>query len=196
MTGVPGSATVANGTVYFGCRDANVYALDAKTGGLRWKYSANNSWVISTPTVAGNRIYFTTSDSLKFQALDASTGAEIYSLPFNLYAFSSPAIAGDHAFFGTFDGKLHDVDLTKQRYAGDFATPGFQLNGSRYLDAEGKLKSSEVWTGDTLDDVVVALRTKIFALGSILSSPAIHDGVVYLGSVDGTLYALGHETDK
>ena len=191
MTGIPGSAAVANGMVYFGCRDANVYALDARTGSKRWQYPTAGSWVIATPAVLGDKVYVTTSDSLKFLTLDAQTGTAIYSLSFGTYSFSSPSIAGDHAYFGTFDGKLHDVDLAERHYAAEFSAPGFALNGSRYLDKDGKLKSDAVWTGDTLDDVIVDLRSKIFSLGSILSSPAIHDGVIYVGSVDGTLYALG-----
>jgi outer membrane protein assembly factor BamB len=191
MTGIPGSAAVADGIVYFGCRDANVYALDAKTGSKRWQYSAGGSWVIATPSVLGNRVYFTTSDSLKFQALNAKTGAEVYSLPYGTYSFSSPSVAGGHAFFGTFDGKLHVVDLGTRQYSGEFAVPGFSVNGPRYLEANGKIKADVVWTGDTLDDIIVDLRSKIFSLGSILSSPAIQDGVVYFGSTDGTLYALG-----
>lgn len=191
MTGIPGSAAVADGLVYFGCRDAHLYALDARSGGLRWKYSAGNSWVIATPAVVDNRVHFTTSDSLKFVVLDAKTGAEIFSLPNNTYSFSSPAIAGGHAYFGTFDGKLHDVDLAKKDFAGEFATDGFRLNGPRYLNADGKLNASVVWIGDTLDDAIVGLRSKLFSLGSILSSPAVHHGVIYFGSVDGTLYALG-----
>lgn len=191
MTGIPGSAAVANGLVYFGCRDAHLYALDVKSGTLSWKYSAGSSWVIATPAVADNRIYFTTSDSLKFVVLNARTGVEVYSLPSNVYSFSSPALAGGHAYFGTFDGRLHDVDLMKQNYTGVFATPGFPLNGPRYLDAKGKLNPSAVWIGDTLDDAIVGLRSRVFSMGSILSSPAIQAGVVYVGSVDGTLYALG-----
>jgi outer membrane protein assembly factor BamB len=191
MTGIPGSATVADGLVCFGCRDANVYGLDARTGALRWRHSTGGSWVVATPSVLQGRIYFTTSDSLKFQALDARTGAEVFSLPYGTYSFSSPAIADGHAFFGTFDGKLHAVDLGRRRYSGEFAVPGFALNGPRYLDAGGKLKADVVWTGDTLDDTIVNLRAKIFSLGSILSSPAVHDGAVFFGSTDGTLYALG-----
>lgn len=195
MTGIPGSAAVSNGVVYFGSRDANVYALKAKTGELQWKYANNGSWVISSPAVFERRIYFTTSDSLKFIALDAASGAEVFSLPTNIYAFSSPAIAGGHAFFGTFDGKLHDVDLDQHRYAAaEFATPGYTEYGPRYLNADGKLNSVKVWTGETLDDAIVNLRTKIFSMGSILSSPVIHGGVVYVGSTDGKLYALGLQT--
>jgi outer membrane protein assembly factor BamB len=191
MTGIAGSATVADGLVIFGCRDGNIYALDARTGAQRWRFSANGSWVVATPTVLGGVVYFTTSDSLRFEALDERTGAEVYSLPYGTYSFSSPSIAGKRAYFGTFDGKLHAVDLGARRYVGEFAVPGASLNGPRFLDESGKLRGDVVWTGDTMDDTIVNLRSKVFSLGSILSSPAIARGVVYFGSVDGTLYALG-----
>jgi outer membrane protein assembly factor BamB len=191
MTGILGSAAVANGVVYFGCRDANFYALDANTGALKWKVPNDGSWVISSPAVANGVVYYTTSDSHRFQALDAESGKILYWLPTGVYSFSSPAIAGSRAYFGAFDGQLHAVDLHKHAYAGAFTTPGFTANGSRYLGPDGGLKVDSVWTGDTLDDMIVNIRAKVFSLGSILSSPAVQDGVVYFGSVDGKLYALG-----
>jgi len=192
MTGIQGSATVAEGSVYFGCRDANVYALDALTGTLKWKTPNDGSWVIASPAVAGGVIYYTTSDNFRFQALDAVTGKKLYSLPTGIYGFSSPAIAGDHAYFGAFDGQLHDVDLKRRAYAGVFTTHGFAANGPRFLDLDGKLKPEAVWSGPTLDETIVDMHTKLFSMGSILSSPAVQDGVVYFGSVDGHLYALGN----
>jgi len=191
MTGIPGSAAVANGAVYFGCRDANFYALDAATGALKWKVANDGSWVIASPAVANGVVYYTTSDSHRFQALDAVSGKVLYWLPTNIYSFSSPAIAGARAFFGTFDGQLHVVDLDKHEYAGAFATPGFAANGPRSLGADGGLKADGIWTGDTLDNMIVDLHTKVFSMGSILSSPALQDGTVYFGSVDGKLYAIG-----
>jgi outer membrane protein assembly factor BamB len=192
MMGIPGSAAVASGTVYFGCRDANFYALDALTGALKWKVPNDGSWVIASPAVAEGVVYYTTSDSFRFQALDAESGKVLYWLPTNIFSFSSPAIAGSHAYFGTFDGQLHDVDLKKRAYAGVFATPGFTANGPRYLGPDGKLKAEGVWSGPTVDDSIVDIHTKIFSMGSILSSPVVNDGTVYFGSVDGKLYALGN----
>jgi outer membrane protein assembly factor BamB len=191
MTGIPGSAAVANGSVYFGCRDANFYALDAVTGALKWTTPNDGSWVIASPAVADGVVYYTTSDTFRFQALDAATGKVLYWLPTGIYGFSSPAIAGSHAYFGTFDGLLHDADLKKRAYAGVFATPGFNANGPRFLGPDGKLKGEAVWSGPTLDETIVDMHTKLFSMGSILSSPAVQDGVVYFGSVDGKLYALG-----
>ena len=83
------------------------------------------------------------------------------------------------------------MDLEKKQYAGEFAAEGYYANAPRYLDAEGLLKQNVVWVGDTLDDMVMGIHGKLFSMGSILSSPAVHDGVVYAGSVDGSLYALG-----
>ena len=191
MMGIPGSAAVASGTVYFGSRDANFYALNAQTGALKWTVPNDGSWVIASPAVADGVVYYTTSDSHRFQALDAESGKVLYWLPTNIFAFSSPAIAGSHAFFGTFDGQLHDVDLKKRVYAGVFATPDFYANGPRLLGPDGKLKD-EIWSGPTLDESIVDIHTKLFSMGSILSSPAVQDGVVYFGSVDGKLYALGN----
>lgn len=190
QTGLPGSATVSDGTVYFGCRDAHLYALEAHTGKLRWKFSNNGSWVISSPVVANQTVYFTTSDSFKFEALDANTGKELYSLTYGTYGFSSPTIAGGTAFFGTFDGLLHSVDLASRQFGPSFAVPGYQENKAKFLNEAGQLKS-DLWVGETIDDAVVALRTKVFSLGSILSTPWVANGVLYFSSVDGRLYAVG-----
>ena len=191
MTGIPGSAAVAQGVVYFGCRDGNFYALDARTGGLNWKHSLGGSWIVASPAMVGGNVCFTTSDTHEFVVLSAKTGAPVFTLPCNVYAFSSPAIAASHAFFGTFDGKIHAVDLTRQTYDDSFESPGFKKHSSEYLTQKGELNSAAVWTGETLEDNTLDIRVKLFSLGSFLSSPTIHDGVLYIGSVDGCVYALG-----
>ncbi|MEO6995804.1 MAG: PQQ-binding-like beta-propeller repeat protein [Lacunisphaera sp.] len=190
MTGIPGSAAIARGIVYFGCRDAHVYAVDAKTGELRWKYAVGGSWVVSSPALYADKVYFTTSDTHEFVALNANTGSRVFALPCKVYAFSSPAIAGKYAFFGTFDGRIHSIDLERRAYTGTFETDGFKQQGPKLLDAKGEIKSAVIWTGETLDDTTLGLRGRLFSMGSFLSSPAVGNGVLYVGSVDGNLYAL------
>lgn len=41
----------------------------------------------------------------------------------------------------------------------------------------------------TIDGMMMGMRT-MFTVGSILSSPTIVDGVLYVGSTDGNVYAL------
>ena len=45
------SPTVLNGVVYFGSEDDSVYALNASTGALLWKFTTGN-YVESSPAVA------------------------------------------------------------------------------------------------------------------------------------------------
>ena len=189
QVGIAGSAAVIDGTVYFGCRDSFFYALDAKTGQLRWKHDEHGSWVIASPAVAGGTVYYTTSDERKFFALDAATGSERFKVGYGAYAFGSPSIAGDVAYFGTFDGRLYGVDVRNGRIVARFATDASRRNLPAYSDASGNLDLQKIYADPTLDGVIVGL-SKVYSLGSIAGTPAIAGGVLFVGSTDGTLYAI------
>jgi outer membrane protein assembly factor BamB len=47
---------VANGVVYVGSQDNNVYALNAKTGAKLWSFTTGSS-VTSSPAVANGVVY-------------------------------------------------------------------------------------------------------------------------------------------
>jgi outer membrane protein assembly factor BamB len=64
------SPTVANGVVYIGSDDHNLYAFDAKTGTILWTYATGDK-VNSSPAVANGVIYISSEDG-------------------NLYAFHLP----------------------------------------------------------------------------------------------------------
>jgi len=53
---VDSSPAVANGVVYVGSEDHNVYALDARTGAKRWVYTTGYL-VTSSPAVANGVVY-------------------------------------------------------------------------------------------------------------------------------------------
>jgi eukaryotic-like serine/threonine-protein kinase len=65
---------VANGTVYVGSSDHNLYALDAASGALRWQF-ATGGRVTSSPAVAAGPVYFGSFDS-NLYALDAASGRQ------------------------------------------------------------------------------------------------------------------------
>jgi outer membrane protein assembly factor BamB len=187
--GIASSAAVAEGRVFFGCRDGHFYALDAVTGKLLWKHDNHKGWVIASPAVQGGRVYFPTSDGQRFKALEAATGSVIFDQPMKAVSFSSPAIAGNRIVFGTSDGWLHLMDRdTGARVAG-FQTEGCRQNGPKYLDAQGQMIGSALYPDGTLDGMVIGLE-RMFSLGSILSSPVVADGLVYVGSTDGKVYVL------
>ena len=69
---------MANGVVYVGSYDQNVYALNANTGALLWKYKTAN-FIESSPAVANGVVYIASNDpDDNLYALDANTGTLLW----------------------------------------------------------------------------------------------------------------------
>jgi outer membrane protein assembly factor BamB len=73
------SPAVANGKVFFGSGDGNIYAVDAKSGILQWKF-ATRDVVHASPAVAGGIVYIGSWDGVLY-ALDATTGRKKWDYP-------------------------------------------------------------------------------------------------------------------
>ena len=187
QVGIASSAAVADGRVFFGCRDGHFYAVDAKTGRMLWSHDNKMGWVIASPAVKNGIVYFPTSDGTRFKALDAATGSLRYSIENKAVSFSSPAIVNDVVYFGSSDGWLHALDIATGAKRAEFQTDGNKANAAKYVDENGKMKG--LYPDFTLDGMIIGLD-RMFSLGSILSSPVVSDGVLYVGSTDGHLYAL------
>src|SRR5581483_7262891 len=91
---IQSSPAVAYGTVFFGSRDGCLYAVAADTGKLRWRYSNDGNWVISSPAVAGGLVIAGNSDGEYIQALDAQTGKETWRRDTKINVFSSATVMG------------------------------------------------------------------------------------------------------
>jgi outer membrane protein assembly factor BamB len=187
--GIASSPAVTGGIVFVGGRDGHFHAVDAMTGALRWKHDNRGGWTIGSPAVWGGVVYFATSDGRRFKALDAATGAPKFDLENKAISFGSPSIAGDLVYYGTSDGWLHAVDIRTGQFLSHFQSDGSRENGAKWTDSLGVFQSGRMYPDRTLDGMMIGMRT-MFTVGSILSSPAIADGVLYVGSADGQLYAL------
>jgi len=181
---------VADGVVYFGCRDSNLYALDAISGARLWSFSNNKSWVISSPSVRDGKVYFATSDTGLVEAVDAKTGVAVFSLDFKRWPFfSSPTIAGHLLYIGSHQGKLLAIDLNERGLAWEFATDGAHKNAAAYTTADGTPNYKAAFSDSFYDDVVVG-HERMMSVGVVLSSPVVDSDTVLFGSWDGQLYAV------
>jgi len=190
QVGIQSSAAVANGMVYFGCRDSRFYALDAHTGQKKWAFDNKGSWVIGSPAVRDGVVYFATSDSGLFYAVDAATGAVRFSLNFKGWpAFSSPALAGSMLYLGSHQGKLFAIDLKTQKLGWTFETDASKQNGPTYTKPDGTPNEDAAFTENFYDAMILGVN-KLMSVGAILSSPVVVGNTVYVGSIDGNLYAL------
>ena len=189
QVGFQSSPAVVDGVVYTGCRDANLYALDAKTGAQKWKVYHDGSWVITSPAVAGGKIYYATSDSALYKVVEATTGKSVVQEQGNSWMFSSPAVAGDVVLIGVSNGSLEARDRSSGKLLWEFRTEAAKQNIGWALTAQHKSNNSLVFPVRWQDETTVGIE-RVFAVGSILSSPLVADHAVYFGSTDGNLYAI------
>ncbi len=187
--GIASSAAVAGGLVFVGGRDGHFHAVDAATGALKWVHDNHGGWTIGSPAVRNGVVYFATSDGRRFKALDGATGAVKFDLANNAISFSSPSLAGNAVYYGTSDGWLHAVDIRTGQFLGHFQSDGSKENGAKWTDSAGVFQSGRMYPDGTLDGMMIGMRT-MFTVGSILSSPTIVDGILYVGSGDGNVYAV------
>ncbi len=203
-----GSPVVAGGRVFTtamtGPQKFAVFCHDASTGKELWKRERDtgplpritppNSHASSTPAADGQRVYVYFS-TLGLLAFDAADGREVWRQPLPRPAYlmdwgagSSPIVFRDSVIFCQDDdlqpyllsvesatGKLRWKTPRPDMLAG-YAVPVLCTAGGRtdvVVAGTGKLKGydpdtgKEIWTCNTL------LRT-------IMTSPVVHDGVIYV----------------
>jgi outer membrane protein assembly factor BamB len=189
QVGIASSAAVMNGMVLVGGRDGRFHAVDAATGAPRWTHDNRGGWTIGSPAVRDGIVYFATSDGRRFKALDAATGALRFELANPAISFSSPMLVGDVAFYGTSDGWVRAVNVRTGTSAGGFQTDASRANAAKWIDSAGVFQTGGMFPDRTIDGLMIGVRT-MFTVGSVLSSPVVVDGVLYVGSSDGTVYAI------
>jgi outer membrane protein assembly factor BamB len=189
QVGFQSSPVVYKGVVYSGCRDAHVWAVEAETGDLKWKYFNNGSWVIATPAIHNDTLYFETSDSHKFIALSSISGKELYTGNCKTYGFSSPSVADGVVYLGTHGGSLYAFDTKTGKTMWQFQTPAAIANTDSVIAANGEFNYPKIFTVNTYEANMKSVD-KIYSVGSILSSPTVHNKMVFFGSADSCVYAI------
>lgn len=102
------SPAVADGTVYIGNNDNQLYALDAQTGEERWGFVTEND-IQSSPAVADGTVYVGSNDNHLY-AIDAETGSELWSFETGgEIGWSSPTVADGVVYVGSTDNRLYAI---------------------------------------------------------------------------------------
>jgi|GEM_PF-2007347 len=185
------SPVVANGSVFVGSCDDNVYCINATTGAYNWSF-LTGYYVESTPAIADGRVYVGSDDSNVY-CLDASTGAKIWSYPTGSYVVSSPAVVGGNVYVGSCDGKVYCLNATTGAYNWSYPT------GS-YVESSPAVVNGRVYVGSFDYNVYCLDATTGSFIWSyptgyyVYSSPSVSGGNVYVGSWDGNVYCLDATT--
>lgn len=196
------SPTVAEGTVYFGSGDHHIYALDASSGHLRWKYQTNDV-VHSSPAISKGVLYVGCWDGILY-AINAKSGHELWKFAtgvdpthFMQGIPGSPAVAEGIVAFGSRDGLIYALEavsgklLWHQENSGSWviASPAIQ-NGVLYITTSDSLKfrALDLKTGKPIYDLLFNAYS--------FSSPTIAGRHAYFGSFDGCVFDVDLEAHQ
>lgn len=197
------SPVVAQGAVYFGSGDGNLYAVDTATGELRWKFQTGDV-VHASPAYANGVLFFGSWDSY-FYALDAATGKEKWRFHggedaaiHNQVGFqSSPAVVDGVVYTGCRDAQLYALDAAtgKERWRFDNAL-SWVITSPAVTQGKVFFATSDSSLYHVVDAAtgkpVLEQKDKCY----MFSSPAIADDVVFIGVLNGTLQARDLKTGE
>ena len=193
------SPVIANGAVYFGSGDGNVYAVDAASGTLKWKFKTGDV-VHASPAIADGTVFIGSWDSY-FYAIDAETGKQKWKFKtgedheiYNQVGIqSSAAVLDGIVYFGCRDSHLYALDAATGEKRWAFSANGSWIVGSPAV-RQGKVyfptsDSSSLFEVDAGTGKV--LRSLTFNHWYLYSSPALAGNTLYIGSTQGKLVAVG-----
>ena len=192
-TGINASASPVagqDGTVYYGALNKNFYAIDPE-GSMTWQYSAGGMIPGSAAIAADGSIYFGASTG-KFYALN-SDGSAKWSSPFNYGSqgsCTSTMIGRDGTiYFGADDNYVYalnpDGTLKWSYNAGDKVKFGI----SESMDGSVIYATTEDGSVHAINSNGTS-KWKSQSFSSNTISAIGNDGTIYVGGLDGALYAL------
>jgi len=192
------SPVVWEGAVYFGSGDGNIYALDAATGTLKWKFKTGDV-VHASPAIAYGKVYIGSWDSY-FYALDAASGKEFWKyktgedqeIHNQVGIQSSAAVVDGVVYFGCRDAHLYALDAKTGEKRWAFGTKG------SWVIASPAVRDGRVYFATSDSGLVYGLDAKsgdvAFSLNlqrwPSFSSPAVAGDMLYEGSNSGQLNAV------
>ncbi len=189
--GIQSSPAVADGRLFVGSRDSQVYCINVSTGMPIWKRPLG--WEVwSSPAIDKEHVYVGVDDGYVY-ALNITNGETVWKTQIGKGAGegavrSSPALVDGKIFIGSgtsglyclnaSNGEVIWVAPTELRVNSSPAVSGgIAFFGCDDFDTHAVNASTgkELWKKHT---------------GSLQASPSILDGRVYVGSVDGYVYCL------
>lgn len=197
------SPAVFNGAVYFGSGDGHIYALDAATGALRWKFRTGNV-VHASPAIADGTVYLGSWDSYLY-ALDAASGKPKWRFQTgtdpqsgNQQGFqSSPAVVNGIVYTGCRDAKVYAVDAKNGEKKWEFSNNGsWVITSPAVYDGKAYFGTSDSGLFHVLDARTGAKQFTFDAKFPIFASPAVASGVIYVGTFGGRLHAYDLKTNE
>ncbi|GEM_PF-2753740 len=181
------------GTIYFGSRDGNLYAVD-RDGEEIWRFEAGDM-ITSSPAIGEEgTIYFGSRDG-NLYAVNPD-GRERWSFETGSWVESSPTIDEQgNIYFGSYDGSLYALDPDGRirwdfESGGDiFSSPAIGEEGTIYFGSDDQNLYAISQEGEE--------KWSLEMDGYIRSSPTIgSEGTIFVGTGTGIIHAVDQSGEE
>ena len=182
---IAAAALVDGGIAYITSAGNIIYALDARTGELLWRHKIRGN-VKTTPALRDGRLY-AADDEGNLYFIDADNGRRQFRF-ITAGSASGPPVAADGAVYFPSGGALYAVDTGVRGLPGLYwmKRTWFQLWIWQVpLVPTPPAQRGEMWR----------FAPEERASLGIIASPAVAEGIYYLGDGDGVFYARDAATD-
>jgi outer membrane protein assembly factor BamB len=178
--GTQTSPTIIGDVVYVAL-NGGIYCLDSSTGDEVWAYDDISALITSSPAVTSETVFVgggfvgkPGEDVARLYAIDRRDGSLRWSdsLSANVVG-SSPAVVGERVYFGS-----HNPGGTPRPDEGMPGVYGYSTTGDRQ------------WEYTPTERVTYAEEDVALPDEGFGSSPAVADGRLVIGGVDGTVYSF------
>ena len=195
------SPVIAKGTLYVIDKDAEVIALDAKTGKKEWDNEVGDL-AAASPAYADGIVFAVTLDPGAAVALRARDGKVLWERDLPGRTETSPLVYGKNVIVGSEEGGVYALDRKSGRVDWEASTDGYVkgglalddgiLYGANYAGQVFAIRAANgsfVWQSSTSG-------LSFGRGGPVYSTPAVAFGRVYLGSIDGRVYSFEQDTGE
>jgi parallel beta-helix repeat protein len=201
---VRSSPAVADGKVFFGAYDGNVYCLNETTGEKIWNNTID-TYLVSSPAIANGKLFIGAFYQQKLYCLNASNGETIWNKTTGSIGISSPAVVDGKVYVGSYWKKIYAINETNGDYIWSYTTGGTIWSspavhngkvfvGSASPDNNIYCLNASAPPGDYSDLNPTILIWNYTTGDGVESSPAVADGMVFIGSNDKNIYCLDEAT--
>jgi outer membrane protein assembly factor BamB len=181
-------ASGADGTVYIGSDNGNIYAINAD-GSPKWTYITGGI-ILSSPAIGADGVVIVGNENYNLYAINPNGSLKWSYTTGNSITLSSPVIGTDGTvYIGCTDQNLYAINPDGSLKWAYYT--GFQIKSSPAIGADGTVYVGSEFTDLHAINPDGSLKWSYATGGPVDSSPAIGaDGTVYVGSDDNKLYAI------
>jgi len=209
---VMSSPSIADGVVYVGSQDKNVYAIDAWSGTSIWNFTTGGT-IESSAAVANGKVFIGSDDGYVY-ALDAHDGHLVWrrfvngGLPYTSGAAvmlrSSPAVVGNTVYVGSVDGNLYALNADTGAVVWKFETQGpitsspTVTDGAVYITSEepaaGALYKIDASSGGQIWKKELEYQQQFTGGSDMQGTPTVAEGMVFASANLRAYYGINATT--